>query len=158
MPGRVPQCPAEESLGAGIDGRRFRPRQPHCHPVTLLILVTALVYGSGLGALYAMVGCVAAAMATYALGKFLGRSSVERLSGGSVERLSRRLARRGLLTVIALRIIPIAPFTVVNLFAGASHIRFLDYMLGTLIGMMPGRGRHGRLCRGDPDPDPGRGP
>lgn len=107
-------------------------------PVTLLILVTALVYGSGLGALYAMVGCVAAAMATYALGKFLGRSSVERLSGGSVERLSRRLARRGLLTVIALRIIPIAPFTVVNLFAGASHIRFLDYMLGTLIGMTPG--------------------
>jgi uncharacterized membrane protein YdjX (TVP38/TMEM64 family) len=31
-----------------------------------------------------------------------------------------------------------APFTVVNLISGASHIRFGDYMLGTLVGMAPG--------------------
>jgi phosphatidylserine/phosphatidylglycerophosphate/cardiolipin synthase-like enzyme/uncharacterized membrane protein YdjX (TVP38/TMEM64 family) len=107
-------------------------------PVTLLILVTALVYGAALGAVYAMAGAIAAAAATYALGRYLGRPSIERLSGGSVEGLSRRLARRGLLTVIALRIIPVAPFTVVNLFAGASHISLRDFLLGTLIGMVPG--------------------
>ena len=32
----------------------------------------------------------------------------------------------------------IAPFTLVNLFAGASHIRFRDYLLGTAISMTPG--------------------
>jgi uncharacterized membrane protein YdjX (TVP38/TMEM64 family) len=32
----------------------------------------------------------------------------------------------------------LAPFTVVNLISGASHIRFGDYMLGTLVGMAPG--------------------
>ena len=36
--------------------------------------------------------------------------------------------------------LPIAPFTVVNMVAGASHIRFRDYMIGTFIGMLPGIG------------------
>jgi uncharacterized membrane protein YdjX (TVP38/TMEM64 family) len=38
----------------------------------------------------------------------------------------------------ALRVVPVAPFTVVNLVAGASHIRFRDFALGTLLGMIPG--------------------
>ena len=33
---------------------------------------------------------------------------------------------------------PVAPFTVINLVAGASHIRFRDFALGTLLGMAPG--------------------
>lgn len=36
------------------------------------------------------------------------------------------------------RTLPIAPFTIVNLVAGASQIRFTDYVLGTLLGMAPG--------------------
>ncbi|HJU06253.1 MAG TPA: VTT domain-containing protein, partial [Nitrospiraceae bacterium] len=49
-----------------------------------------------------------------------------------------RLAKRGLLTVIAVRVLPVAPFTVVNLVAGASHIGFRDFVLGTVIGELPG--------------------
>lgn len=107
-------------------------------PVTLLILVSALIYGPALGALYAMLGSLVAAVTTYGLGYYLGRPAVERLSGGSIGRLSERLARRGILTVIAVRILPVAPFTVINLFAGASHIGLRDYLIGTLLGMSPG--------------------
>jgi phospholipase D1/2 len=42
------------------------------------------------------------------------------------------------LAVAAIRLVPIAPFTLVNLIAGASKIRFADYLLGTVIGMAPG--------------------
>jgi phosphatidylserine/phosphatidylglycerophosphate/cardiolipin synthase-like enzyme/uncharacterized membrane protein YdjX (TVP38/TMEM64 family) len=107
-------------------------------PVTLLILVTALVYGPALGAFYALAGSVLAAAATYGLGYYLGRPAVERLSGAGLHRLSERLAQRGILTVVTLRIVPVAPFTVINLFAGASHISLRDYLIGTLIGMVPG--------------------
>jgi uncharacterized membrane protein YdjX (TVP38/TMEM64 family) len=79
-----------------------------------------------------MAGSVSAAVATYGLGSYLGRPAVERLSGGNIGRLSERLACRGILTVIAVRIIPVAPFTVINLFAGASHIRFRDCLIGAL--------------------------
>jgi uncharacterized membrane protein YdjX (TVP38/TMEM64 family) len=34
--------------------------------------------------------------------------------------------------------VPIAPFTLVNLVAGASRIRIQDYLAGTIIGMAPG--------------------
>jgi uncharacterized membrane protein YdjX (TVP38/TMEM64 family) len=55
-----------------------------------------------------------------------------------LNQLSRRLARHGLDAIIFLRIVPILPFTLVNLVAGASHLRFRDYALGTMIGMTPG--------------------
>jgi uncharacterized membrane protein YdjX (TVP38/TMEM64 family) len=48
------------------------------------------------------------------------------------------LAKRGLLTVMVVRVVPVAPFTVVNLIAGASHIRFRDFLIGTVFGMTPG--------------------
>ena len=107
-------------------------------PVTLLILVTALVHGAVAGAAYALAGSTLAAAVSYGLGSYLGRPTVERLSGGSLHRLSERLARRGILTIITVRVVPVAPFTVVNLFAGASHIRFRDYLIGTIVGMLPG--------------------
>jgi uncharacterized membrane protein YdjX (TVP38/TMEM64 family) len=34
--------------------------------------------------------------------------------------------------------VPIAPFTVVNLVAGASHISFRHFTIGTIIGEIPG--------------------
>jgi uncharacterized membrane protein YdjX (TVP38/TMEM64 family) len=34
--------------------------------------------------------------------------------------------------------VPVAPYTVVNLAAGASHIGFRDFALGTLLGIAPG--------------------
>lgn len=107
-------------------------------PITLLILVTALVYGPALGAVYGLGGSILAAVATYGLGHYLGHSTVTRFSGGSVQRLSERLARRGILAIITVRIVPIAPFTVINLFAGASKINLRDFFIGTSVGMIPG--------------------
>jgi len=52
--------------------------------------------------------------------------------------VSRRLARQGILAMAAIRLVPVAPFTVVNVVAGASHIGFRDYLAGTLLGMGPG--------------------
>ena len=43
-----------------------------------------------------------------------------------------------MLTIVTLRIVPVAPFVVINLVAGASHISFRDFALGTLVGLLPG--------------------
>lgn len=40
--------------------------------------------------------------------------------------------------MIIVRMLPLAPFTVVNVVAGASHIGARDFMIGTAIGMTPG--------------------
>ena len=107
-------------------------------PVTLLILVTAFTFGPADGFFYSLSGCLLAAITNYGIGRALGRDTVARLSGSRVNRVSRRLARHGIITMSTLRIVPIAPFTVVNLVAGASHIRFRDFIFGTILGMGPG--------------------
>jgi uncharacterized membrane protein YdjX (TVP38/TMEM64 family) len=42
------------------------------------------------------------------------------------------------MTIIIVRIIPFAPFSVINMMAGASRIRFRDFVIGSAIGMLPG--------------------
>jgi uncharacterized membrane protein YdjX (TVP38/TMEM64 family) len=52
--------------------------------------------------------------------------------------LSRRLGDRGLMAVLFARIVPVGPFSIVNIVAGASHIRWRDFLLGTVLGLIPG--------------------
>ena len=106
-------------------------------PVTLLILATALVFDPITGAAIAMTGSTLSALAGYGIGAQTGRGAVERLSGGGLERLSRRLAKHGILTMITVRVVPVAPFAVLNLFVGAAQLRLRDFLVGTVIGMAP---------------------
>lgn len=107
-------------------------------PVTLLITVTALVFGPWFGLLYSFTGAILSAATTYGIGRLLGRDILRRVAGERLNHLSRRLGERGVLTVITVRIVPVAPFVIINLVAGVTHIRFRDYLLGTAIGMAPG--------------------
>jgi phospholipase D1/2 len=107
-------------------------------PVTLLVGATAMVYSPAWGALYALSGCLFSAWVTYLIGSGVGKQMVRKLAGRRLNRLSRQMAKQGILTVVIIRNIPVAPFTIVNMIAGASHIRLKDYLIGTAIGMLPG--------------------
>jgi uncharacterized membrane protein YdjX (TVP38/TMEM64 family) len=48
------------------------------------------------------------------------------------------LAAKGVLTVMALRILPVAPFSILNAVAGASHLKAKDFFVGTVLGELPG--------------------
>jgi uncharacterized membrane protein YdjX (TVP38/TMEM64 family) len=107
-------------------------------PLTFLTLVALAAYGPLQGIICVMAGALLGAAVSYTIGLFLGREVLERLAGARVNLLSRRLASRGLLAVVAVRMLPVAPFAVVNMVAGASHIRLRDLLLGTAIGITPG--------------------
>lgn len=107
-------------------------------PITLLVIVTVTVFGPLLGSVYALIGTLLSAMLVFGIGHALGRATVRRVAGSYIGRLSRRLARQGILTIVVVRLLPIAPFSVVNLVFGASHIRLRDFLFGTALGMAPG--------------------
>lgn len=107
-------------------------------PVTLMILATVMVFGPWWGLGYALIGAELSAAVLFGAGRYLGRDAVRRFSGRWINRISRKLSQAGLLAIITLRIVPVAPFSVINLVAGASEIRFRDFALGTIIGMLPG--------------------
>src|SRR5262249_23053043 len=72
-------------------------------PVLLLIAVTAIAFGPLLGFAYALLGIFASASCSFALGRLVGRELVRRLAGGRLNKIGRRLARSGILTVAAIR-------------------------------------------------------
>jgi len=107
-------------------------------PVTVLIVATVFVFGPWLGSLYALAGALLSAAAIYGVGRALGRDAVSRLAGPRLNRLSRLLGERGVLAMITVRLLPVAPYSIVNLVAGATHIRARDFLVGTAIGLSPG--------------------
>ena len=52
--------------------------------------------------------------------------------------VGRAETKRGLLAVMLVRLVPIAPFPVVNLALGALRVRLPDFVVSTVIGMLPG--------------------
>jgi uncharacterized membrane protein YdjX (TVP38/TMEM64 family) len=106
-------------------------------PVVVLIPLTAFILGPLPGFFYSAVGLFANASVLYALGYLVGYKTVQQLSGTRTHQLSQRLSRNGILTITTLRFVPVAPFTVISLIAGASHINYRDYILGTLLGIIP---------------------
>jgi len=109
-------------------------------PVTILVGVTAIVFPPFTAFFYSLSGCVLNAILTYGIGAALGKVPLQNFAGRKLDRLSKRLARRGILSVMVIRNVPMAPYTLVNMLAGASRIEFKDYVVGTCIGMAPGIG------------------
>jgi phospholipase D1/2 len=106
-------------------------------PITVLILATALVFGPLLGCTYSFAGCVLGASVTYTVGYFLGRDFVQQVIGSKWRRVEQKIGEAGIIGVVTSRLLPVAPFTIVNIISGA-FLRFWDYIVGTLLGMAPG--------------------
>ncbi|HET7597078.1 MAG TPA: VTT domain-containing protein, partial [Burkholderiales bacterium] len=106
-------------------------------PITLLVIITCVFFEPWLGAIYALGGAFASALATYGTGRLLGRQAVRRIAGVRLNYITRRLARRGMMAVAILRLLPVAPYSIVNAVAGASHVRLREFLPGTLIGILP---------------------
>ncbi|WP_429230367.1 VTT domain-containing protein [Inquilinus ginsengisoli] len=107
-------------------------------PVTVLIAATAAAYGAWPGLAYAGAGALASALAGYLVGMLAGEKALRAVMGPRLHRIRDGIARRGIVAVASIRLVPIAPFTLVNLVAGAARIPILDFVLGTAMGLAPG--------------------
>ncbi|NIC05568.1 TVP38/TMEM64 family protein [Billgrantia bachuensis] len=107
-------------------------------PMSVLVVLAGLLFGPVWGFIYSFAGTLAGSVVTYWLGRRLGRDALMRHGGTRLQGLSRYLAGRGIRTMTLVSLLPLAPFTLTNMMAGAFHIRFRDYMLGTVIGLTPG--------------------
>jgi uncharacterized membrane protein YdjX (TVP38/TMEM64 family) len=139
-----------DALAAGVHAIRAHPAAPWLVlagfvvgglvvlPVTLMNVFTVVVFGPLAGVGYALGGATLSALTSFGLGRLLGHRALAQLTGSRIHALSLRLRAGGITAVAALRLIPVAHFTVISLAAGASHVRTRDYVLGTLLGMAPG--------------------
>jgi len=107
-------------------------------PMTMLNVATVLTFGPVLGNAYALAGWLLSATVGYGIGRMLGQDMLHRIAGPRLDRLIHQVEDHGFITVLTIRLLPVAPFTLANLFVGASGIRFRDFFLASVIGRIPG--------------------
>ena len=116
----------------------YTPASLVLFPRPLITLFAVVAFGAPFGFMYAFAGILLAALASYALGLRLDRGAVRRIAGNRLNRLSQVMRERGLLAMTAVRLVPLAPFAVVNIVAGAIRIRLWHFIAGSAIGILPG--------------------
>lgn len=116
----------------------YTPASMVMFPRPLLTMAAVVVFGTWEGFMYAMTGVLLAGIAGYAAGRLVHRDTVRRVAGPRLHRLTGVLERRGILGVTLVRLVPIAPYVVVNIVMGATRIRLHHFVLGTFFGMLPG--------------------
>src|SRR4051812_11706713 len=107
-------------------------------PRPLITLAAVIAFGPWLGFGYSLLGIVASAVVTYYIGRRMRRDTVRRLAGPKLDRMIDVLKKYGLLAMTLLRLVPIAPFAVESIVAGAIRMKLWHVMLGTAIGLLPG--------------------
>jgi uncharacterized membrane protein YdjX (TVP38/TMEM64 family) len=107
-------------------------------PRPLITLAAVVAFGAWLGFLYALVGVVFSAAVTFFVGRRMRRDSVRRLAGARLDRMVGVLKKHGLLAMTLLRLVPLAPFAVEGIVAGAVRLKLWHLLLGTALGMLPG--------------------
>lgn len=107
-------------------------------PRPLITLAAVIIYGAWAGFALAMTGVLLATLIGYGAGRLLKRGPKKRPAGRKMNRFIERLRRNQLRATIAVRLIPVAPFPVINIIAGRLRISVWRFLLGTAIGFLPG--------------------
>ena len=107
-------------------------------PLLALLTATALVFDPLPAIAIALTGSLLNASAIYFAGAKLIREWAERSFGKPIARVRQMLGKSGVIAVAMIRMVPVAPFTLVNLAAGTIGIPFRDYLFGTFLGLAPG--------------------
>jgi uncharacterized membrane protein YdjX (TVP38/TMEM64 family) len=107
-------------------------------PRTAFTLAAGLLFGPLLGIPIAVAASTLSAVIALLLVRTAGWQFTRLVRHPRVDAVDSRLRERGWPVVLATRMIPAVPFSVLNYAAGASSVRVLPYTLATLVGVLPG--------------------
>ena len=102
----------------------------------LFTLAGGFLFGPWLGTAYALIGATTGATVVF-LAARAGLAGLAARAGPWVRRFEAGFRRNPLNFLLVLRLIPIVPFWLLNLVAGAIGLPLRVFVIGTLIGMVP---------------------
>ena len=107
-------------------------------PRPLITLAAVVAFGPYKGFAIAMTGILLASAVGYWVGRVVDEQRIRRMAGPRLKRLQQMLQRKGWMAVTAVRLLPVAPFFVEGVVAGALRIGLHHLLIGTFLGMLPG--------------------
>ncbi|MEP6343210.1 MAG: VTT domain-containing protein [Maricaulaceae bacterium] len=108
-------------------------------PQWALFVAVMTVFTPVIGVPLAWVATLISASVNFSVGRWIGRKRLSRFvkANGGIDRLLQRLKKDGFMASFIIRFIPTGPFIFVNMFAGASGLKFFSFFLGTALGVLP---------------------
>ena len=110
-------------------------------PQFVLIAAAVVAFGPWWGLAYSWIGTLVSSVVGFGLGRRIGSralASLGQLGGGEgVARFMALIGRNGFTASLIVRLVPSAPFIVVNMAAGVTPMRFRDFVAGTALGIIP---------------------
>lgn len=108
------------------------------YPAEIVNAAAGYVYGFGPALVLCMAGWTVSSLAAYAIGRWAGRPLVYSLVGEQrFMRAQAAVERAGTVGLIAARLIPILPFSIVCYVFGAARIPLWRYVWTTFVGTLP---------------------
>jgi uncharacterized membrane protein YdjX (TVP38/TMEM64 family) len=104
----------------------------------ILSLAAGAIFGALPGTLYANCAATIGATLAFLVTRYLLRDAILAKFGPKLEGLNRELEERGFNYLLFLRLVPLFPFFLINLAAGLTRLPLRTFVLGTLIGIIPG--------------------
>jgi len=106
-------------------------------PQFVLIAAAVVAFGPFTGFAYSWIGTLVSSLVGFFLGRFAGARALETLSSEGVRKFMDLVGRNGFLASLIVRLVPSAPFIVVNMAAGVTPMRVFPFVAGTAIGIVP---------------------
>ncbi|MGB5952552.1 MAG: TVP38/TMEM64 family protein [Ornithinimicrobium sp.] len=106
-------------------------------PLGLFTILAGAVFGGMWGVVVVYIGAMLGALLGYFVADSTLRPVVEPLISKHQSKVLRYLQGTGVFPVLALRLMPVAPFMAINYVSGATGIPRSSYTLGTALGIIP---------------------
>ena len=107
-------------------------------PITIMIAGTSAAYGPVSGFLLSMAGTLLSAAVGYMIGRRIGFPTVKSVFGKNSQKIRDAVNHSGVTGVTIIRMLPIAPFGIMNILYGINAIPFSSYIIGSFLGSLPG--------------------
>jgi uncharacterized membrane protein YdjX (TVP38/TMEM64 family) len=109
-------------------------------PGWIFTVSAGLVYGIVGGTLVALAGAIIGATLAFLVARYLLRQNIEEITKKNPRfgAIDRAIGRQGWKIVGLLRLSPLIPFNLSNYFYGITSIRFVEYVVVSAVGMIPG--------------------
>ncbi|WP_333587839.1 TVP38/TMEM64 family protein [Phenylobacterium sp.] len=106
-------------------------------PQFVLIAAAVVAFGGWAGFAYSWIGTMVSATVGFYIGRLAGARTLNAFASEGVRQFMALVGRNGFWASLIVRLVPSAPFIVVNMAAGVAPMRSWHFLAGTGLGILP---------------------
>ncbi|ERI93817.1 SNARE-like domain protein [Clostridiales bacterium oral taxon 876 str. F0540] len=107
-------------------------------PDSVLAIAGGMAFGLIKGSLLTIIGALCGGTLAFFIARYLGQDVIKRFIKKDISILGKHTQEKGFWAILVLRLIPLVPFDVISYSAGLSEVKYKDFLLATLLGIIPG--------------------